>query len=63
MSLFTNFSFISQIIKHQGAAEYFDSNSLPVLQALIEGETRKMAEIASKFMHNDRRDHLIPEDI
>lgn len=35
MSIFTNQNFISQIIKQQGAADYFDTDTYPVLQALI----------------------------
>jgi histone H3/H4 len=63
MSLFTNQNFISQIIKQQGAVDFFDADTYAVLQALVEAETRKMVEKASKFMHSDRRDYLTPDDI
>lgn len=36
MSLFTNQNFISLIIKQLGAADYFDVDTYPVLQALVE---------------------------
>jgi hypothetical protein len=36
MSLFTNQNFISQIIKQQGAADFFDADTYAVLQALVE---------------------------
>jgi hypothetical protein len=58
MSLFKNQNFISQIIKQQGASEYFDPETYPIIQALVEAEVRKMVEKASKFMHSDRRDNL-----
>jgi hypothetical protein len=35
MPIFTNQNFISQIIKKQGAVDYFDSDSYLVLQALV----------------------------
>lgn len=35
MSLFTNQNFISQIIKQQGAIDFFDADCYAVLQALV----------------------------
>lgn len=63
MSLFTNPNFIVHIIRSQGGHEYFGEETWLLLQALVELETRKMLETAAKFMRNDRRDVILPEDM
>ena len=63
MTLFTNSNFIHHIVQTQGVDSNLDKQNYPVLQTLIELETRLLIETAIKFMRRDRRDTLSLEDI
>lgn len=63
MTLFTNPNFIDHIVKSQAADLDISQDQYPMLQTLIEFETRLLIETAIKFMRNDRRDSLNIEDI
>jgi histone H3/H4 len=63
MTLFTNPNFIDHIVKSQAADLDITQDQYPILQTLIELETRLLIETAIKFMRNDRRDSLHIEDI
>ena len=63
MTLFTNPNFIDHIVKSQAADLDITQEQYPILQTLVELETRLLVETAIKFMRNDRRDSLNIEDI
>lgn len=55
MSLFSNQNFINQIAKEMGVPN-LDEEAAAILQTLVETETRRFIEHASKFSRCDSRD-------
>ena len=61
MSLFGNQNFINQVAKEMGVT-HLEEDVAAVLQTLVEVETRKFIQQASKHCQSDLRDEITFED-
>ena len=56
MALFKNQNFVTQLAQHYGIEYELDPKVSALMQALVEGETRRLLETCVKFMHAARRE-------